>query len=68
MAALEGEDRLDTILRQRVETGRPITVDTVREQIQADTAVEEPQPIRIAPPQIRLYDELLASTEEAAWL
>ena len=68
MAALEGEDRVDAVLRHRVETGQPLTVESVREQIQAHTPLESPHAVRIAPPEIRLYDELLASSEEVVWL
>lgn len=68
MAALEGEDRIDAALRSLVDQGRPMTVDTVKECMGGDAPVESPHAVRIAPPEIRCYDELLARNEEAAWL
>ena len=68
MAAMESEERVHEVLRHRIDKGLPITVETVREQMDAEGPVSSPLPVRIAPPEIRHYDALLDSIEEAAWL
>ena len=68
MAALDSEDRVHQALRYLIDKSRPITVDTVRERIDAQCPVQSPWQVRVAPPQIRLYDELLDPVQEAACL
>ena len=68
MAALNSEDRIHDALRYLIDQNLPITVDTVRERIDAQYPVQSPWQVRIAPPQVRLYDELLAPVPEAECL
>ena len=67
MAAMESEDRVHEVLRHLIDRGLPITVETVREHMVAKHPVETVCSVRIAPPEIGLYDELLDPTEEVTW-
>ena len=66
MAALESEDRVDAVLRYQVDHGLPMRVDAVRERMADETPVDECDPVRIAPPDIGIYDQLLGA-EEVTW-
>ena len=65
MAAMESEDRVDAVLRHRLDKGLPITAEAVREHIDAQAPGSSPWQVRIAPPQIRHYDALLEPVGEA---
>ena len=68
MAAMESEERVHEALRYLIDNSRPISVDTVRERIDAQCPLQSPWQVRVAPPQIRLYDALLDPVQEAACL
>ncbi len=68
MAAMDSEERVHEALRHRIDKDLPITVEAVREHIDADTPAPSPWQVRIAPPEIRHYDALLDPVEEEAWL
>ena len=68
MAAMESEERVHEVLRYLIDKSLPITVETVRERVDAGCPVQSPWQVRISPPQIERYDELLAGVEEATWL
>ena len=65
MAAMESEDRVDDVLRHRLDKGLPITVEAVRKHMDSEAPVCSPWQVRITPPQIRHYDALLEPVEEA---
>ena len=68
MAAMDSEERVHEALRHRIDKDLPITVEAVREHIDADTPAPSPWQVRIAPPEIRHYDALLDPVEEEARL
>ena len=53
MAAMESEERVDEVLRDLIDRGLPIAVETVRERMGAQRRVESPRQVRIAPPRDR---------------
>ena len=65
---MDSEERVHEALRHRIDKDLPITVEAVREHIDADTPVPSPWQVRIAPPEIRHYDALLDPVEEEARL
>ena len=62
---MESEDRVDDVLRHRLDKGLPITVEAVRKHMDSEAPVCSPWQVRITPPQIRHYDALLEPVEEA---
>ena len=68
MAAMESEERVHEALRYLIDKSLTITLETVRERMDKECPVQSPWQVRITPPQIGLYDELLAPIQEAAWL
>ena len=66
MAALDSEDRVHQALQYLIDQGHPINVDTVRERIDTQGPDQSPWEVRVAPPQIQLYDELLDPVQEVA--
>lgn len=68
MAATDGEQRVHDVLRRLVETGGPITVESVKDGLVADRPVESAWRVSVNAPQIGLYDVLLDEPiEEDAW-